>query len=448
MSGEGYYTRLGAALFVAAGLGLVIMQPGLPQKTASTAANLNPERTALAGQPCAIGKPAFSAPFANIDDVISVSPLGGVTAPGEALPAPYIRINTRAGENALERRRTNALAPAKADVTAIERRIVRGEDGTALRQQWTVYFQTCENIRFYYDDLDTISPDLMRRAGGVALMEEVTGPDHVAMTTQVRVKAGEEIGAADGFDVGLIDASLAPADLVNPARYRPDPYLEARALHVKPELAKAISIDQTRARCPLDYLPTDISGKWTAMLGHAFGMARAKGANACRTAIVEIADAAQGSWFTDAAHNGAATKVSAIALAPDAIDPAREIFALHGRLKSLTPDMVGLAPYLDEQRAAAAKDFLTVERDARPGMTGERINPPFAEVKAGKTYCYDGLRANFVGPRINAVLLVALEEEPDTGAKLMKMEARGDKLACIDLEEPWAFTGNETVFYR
>ena len=30
----------------------------------------------------------------------------------------------------------------------------------------------------------------------------------------------------------------------------------------------------------------------------------------------------------------------------------------------------------------------------------------------------------------------------------LKIEARGDVQSCIDLEEPWAFSGNETTFYR
>ena len=34
------------------------------------------------------------------------------------------------------------------------------------------------------------------------------------------------------------------------------------------------------------------------------------------------------------------------------------------------------------------------------------------------------------------------------GPGALKIEARGDALSCIDLAEPWAFTGNETVFYR
>jgi len=30
----------------------------------------------------------------------------------------------------------------------------------------------------------------------------------------------------------------------------------------------------------------------------------------------------------------------------------------------------------------------------------------------------------------------------------MKIEARGEVLSCIDMPEPWEFTGAETTFYR
>ena len=34
------------------------------------------------------------------------------------------------------------------------------------------------------------------------------------------------------------------------------------------------------------------------------------------------------------------------------------------------------------------------------------------------------------------------------GAPLMKIEARPEAFTCLDLEEPWSFTGKETTFYR
>ena len=130
--------------------------------------------------------------------------------------------------------------------------------------------------------------------------------------------------------------------------------------------------------------------------------------------------------------------------------------------------MVALPPKQAEARAEAARDFLTFEgapadrpypgqtdaenqevsaEQSAPGAAGFGINTPFAETVIGGRYCYDGLRANFVGPRISGVILMALGTSDD-GSTLMRMEARPQPLACADLEPDWRFTGAETVFYR
>lgn len=443
MSGSGYYTRLAAVLFTAALLGAVIVKPNAGRHYVEKAANVAAaaEGAPMAARPCAIGEPAFAGAFAPLDDVLSVSPLGGVTAPGEILPAPYIRINTRRGAAAFQRRITRALAPARADIVALERKIERGPDGRATSQSWTAHFRSCEKISFYYDRLDSISEAILNRAGGIESFTELGGPDHIAIETRIRVHKGDVIGEADGFDIGLHDASAAPAAMARPERYRTNPYAHANVFGAAPSLIAAITPDVSRARCAIDYLPRDARAAWAGKLGDSWGLRRAKGENVCRTALVDTPDAVQGAWFTDASHNAATTKVSAIALSPDAIDPGRLIFALHGRLKSLTPALVSMAPMMDAEREAASKDFLSFKK------SDGRINKPFAEVRDSEVYCYERMRANFVGPAINGVIL--LQRLPaENGPGLLKIEARGDVLSCIDLEEPWTFTGNETAFYR
>ena len=225
--------------------------------------------------------------------------------------------------------------------------------------------------------------------------------------------------------------------MARPERYRTDTYARAEVFNAAPSLTAAIAVDPTRARCAIDYLPKDAQSAWADKLGDSWGIRRAKGDNACRTALVDTPEAAQGAWFTDAAHNAATTKISAIALSPDAIDPDRLIFALHGRLPSLTAGLVASAAKGD----AAPKDFLSFIR-------GEgRINTPFAEVTDGAMHCYQRLRTSFVGPLINGVILLQRTEGAN-GPDILKIEARGDASSCVDLAEPWAFTGNETTFYR
>jgi len=447
MSGSGYGTRLAATVFTAGLLGLAIMQPDAGRHAARRAADLAAAASAVAdGAPmatraCAIGEPALKGPFAPLEDVLSVSPLGGVTAPGEPLPAPYIRVNTQPGETAFQRRATTALAPARADIVAIERRTDRDAQGRAAARSWRVHFRTCEDISFYYDRIDALSETILERAGGLDAFTEFGGPDHIALETRIRVNAGEAIGEADGFDIGLHDRSAAPVALARPERYRTNPYARAEVFDAPPSLVAAISPETEHARCAIDYLPRDEREKWSNKLGDRWNLRRARGENACRTALLDTPDAAQGAWFTDSAHNAAASRVSAIALAADSIDPNRLIFALHGRLSSLTPALVGLAPMMEEEREAAARDFLSLRKG------DGRINTGFDDLTGNGVYCYERLRANFVGPLINGVILVQREARED-GPDLLKMEARGDVLSCIDLDEPWTFTGNETTFYR
>ncbi len=443
MSREGYYTRLAAVLFTATLFGAVIMKPNAGkhyiEKAAAVAAAT--DGAPMSTRACAIGEPALSGPFAHFEDVLSVSPLGGVTAPGEILPAPYIRINTRRAETAFKRRITSALAPAKADIIAIERKIDRDPYGRATEQNWTVHFRSCESISFYYDRINRLSDDIVRRAGGLSVFTELGGPDHVAAEVQIRVHAGDVIGEADGFDVGLHDLGATPAAMARPERYRSNPYARAAIFDAPPSLIKTITPETGRARCAIDYLPKDNQAKWVSKLGDSWGIRRAKGDNACRTALIDTPDTVQGAWYTDAAHNAATTKVSAIALAADAIDPDRLIFALHGRLPSLTPALIGLAPVKESERKSATKDFLSFEKGAG------RINAPFNKTRDNEFYCYEKLRTNFVGPRVNGVILLQPKRDGDD-LGFLKIEARGDVLSCIDLEEPWAFAGNETAFYR
>ncbi len=443
---SGYATRLAAALFTAALLGAAIAWPKAGTQFIEGAASIaaRADGAAMESRACAIGEPALSGPFAPLDDILSISPLGGVTAPGETLPAPYIRINTKSGERAFERRRTRALAPARADIIAIERHVERDDAGRAQGLAWTVHFRACKDISFYYGRMSEIDARLLERAGGLGAFTELGSPDHMALETRLRVQTGDVIGATDGFDIGLHDLAAAPASLARPERYRTNAFARAELFDASPRLMALITPAAAIARCAIDYMPKDDKDAWAAKLGDAWGIRRAKGENACRTALVDTPGAAQGAWFTDAAHNAATTKVSAIALSPDAIDPDRLIFALHGRLPSLTQDMVAAAG-----AKPGAPDGKDVVSDFLSFRMGEgRINTAFSDVDDYQMRCYQRLRTNFIGPLINGVVLLQRQPGADGAPDLLRIEARGDVSSCIDLAEPWTFTGNETVFYR
>ena len=441
--------RLAAAGLAAAFFGVMMMNPTAGRDVVRQIADANLlAATPLTDRECRAGASVLTADFTNYEDVLSVSPLGGVTAPGEVLPVPYIRVNTKNAGNPFSRRSAPVKAPATADIVAIERRLADSGDSEAPETTWTVHMAPCAGITVTYDRIDTIAPEILDKAGGLAAFSEIGGPQHLAKQTRIRVSAGMVLGEADGFDVALHDNTVDHQPLARPERYRRNPYAHAELFNVAPDLIAAINPDQSTAQCALDYLALPDRDAWSRKLGDAWGIRRAKGDNACRTALIDLPGTAQGAWFTDSAHNGNTVKVSAIALAPDTINPDRLVLALHGKLPSLTTAMIGVAGGKAGDETPAA-DIITFKKGSG------RHNRPFDEIRDNALYCYDDLRVNFIGPRINGVILLkkSISNEPlasprHGGDETLKIEARSDLLSCDQVDEAMALSDNATGFFR
>ncbi len=457
--------RLGAGLATACVLGLAIFNPLAGPKAVKSIANTNP----LGGAskidlPCKsggrIGDHVITADFTDFENVLSISPLGGVTAPDEVLPAPYIRINTKNDGSPFQRRLTPVKVPANSDIIAIERHLL--DEGGTLRPSWTVRFQPCEGIQIAYERIDELSNTLIQKAGGLASFLEIGGPKHLAREVSIEVDSGSIIGVADGFDILLHDERAEALEMARPERYRKNPYVRADLFDVPATLIRKISPDHSKSRCALDYLSQTDREVWSAKLGDAWGIRRAQGENACRTALIDLKGTTQGAWYTDAAHNGATTKVSAIALAPDTINPERMIFAFHSKLPSLSPDMIATPSAKDvidsqlpqtspEQETAKSatqtQSFITFEKGSG------RINRAFDEVRDGALYCYENMRVNFVGPKVRGIIVMQRKSSAESPeGDLLTIEARNDLLSCKDIvendAEKFSFSDNATGFFR
>ncbi len=484
-SRRGDLTRLGASLVVAGLFGVIIFKPTIGPKAVKQIATST--KVNNASKVCRAGGAVLTADFTDFENVLSISPLGGVTAPGEVLPAPYIRINTKNDGSPFERRMTPVRAPAQADIVAIERHILRDEQGQNPKPSWTVHFKPCDGISVVYERIDQLDPSLIEKAGGLAAFHEIGAPEHLARETSIKIAAADIIGEADGFDVALHDDKVIQQDLARPERYRKNHYARAELFNVPASLIAAITPDDSKSQCPLDYLRKEDQVVWADKLGDAWGIRRAKGDNACRTALINLSGTAQGAWYTDASHNGATTKISAIALAPDSIDPDRLILSLHGRLPSFTLDMIGQPSFaqavravvetpsvetlsvedssietvgiqeIDEDQSEATsqpsivRDFITLKKGS--GL----INRGFDEIRDDKLYCYEDMRMNFVGPRVNGVMLLqkisgpqsrANNQENNSSSDILKIEARNDFSRCSQVDETVSLTANATVFFR
>jgi hypothetical protein len=408
-------------------LGAIIANPDAGQKTAERLAIARVEKLSDKERACAPGEAPLTAGFAPIGNVRSLTPLGALSAPGEPPPAPHLRIFAKEG-------RLPALAPGRVDIVAIERRA--GSAGPV----WTVRMKPCDGVALVYDGLETIDEVILRRAGGEAALVEIE-KGRAALAVRIRLREGDVIGAAKAFNIGLIDLG-APA-MIHAS------LTQGRAIAGIPEdpigdiskpLERALALDETQARCPLDYLPADVNRGWREKLGDASGFRIKKGESDCAAAPPSPAGA-RGVWNTDSSHNARAAKVSAVILGADHIEEDRLVFSLHGRLTSLAPDLLGSIDLDEAARRQALKGALTA-----PVRDG-RINPRFESVRANETYCYEDLRLGFEGPAIAGVFLLRIEQA--AGAQpLMRIEAMGRAKDCISLQEPWTFGGNDTSFYR
>lgn len=437
MSSNGYYTRLAAAVATAAVMGAVIVNPDAGRKTAERAASARADRLNAHERACAPGEAPLTGDFAPPADVLSVTPLGAAAAPREVPPTPYIRLFAGPRE-ATRAAPLSALAPAKGEIVGLERRIVRG--GGSETALWSVRFKPCDRIVVIYDRLERIDDAILRRAGGLQSFTEIGGPDRRGVAVRLKVGEGDFLGSARAFDVGLFDLAAPPA-LHADASHARDRTAFADADGVAPELARALAVDDARARCAIDYLDPDIKPVWAGKLADAAGARRAKGDNSCVAAFPSAQAGIEGAWFTDSSHNARTSKVSAVALFADLIDSDRLVFSLHGRLASLTQNFLDPRDLDEKARRTALRGVVTAQ--ARDGPINTRLD----EVETNKTICYEGLRSGFDGPLIAGVFLIRVEVSIDAAA-LMKIEARPEASACGDLPEPWSFAGDETSFYR
>lgn len=418
VSGNGYFVRLAAVLVVAGGLGASIANPEFSRKAAARAASAKVEKLAAEERACALAEAPLTEGFAPIDEVLSVTPLGARNAPGEDPPTPYLRVTAKA---TMPNGRITAIAPGKGEIVAIVSR--GGRDEGSFR--WDVRFKPCDKVTIFFNGLEGLDPVLLRRAGGErafgALRDGVA-----AAAVRVKLDAGDTIGIAHSFDVGLTD-ERAPA-----GRHAHTSFSRASvttADDASPLLARALAFDESRSRCAIDYMSGDLATLWKDKLGDAAGVRLPRGETGCAVKDSGSDAGVLGVWYTDSSHNARANKVSAVAFSFDLLDRDALVFALHGRLASL---------------AAGAKNLkgaLTAE------VGGGRLNAAFDEIAPNETYCYEGVRAGFDGQGIDGVLLMRVASS-DGARPLLKLEVRDNANACFDLPEPWSFSGNETSFYR
>src|SRR5262249_44798400 len=77
----------------------------------------------------------------------------------------------------------------------------------------------------------------------------------------------------------------------------------------------------------------------------------------------------------------------------------------------------------------------------------QRINRPFAVLKDDAVYCNELVRVHRGGPRLEAVILVAVSDGPGgPGSKLTLEFVKAS--GCAAVKEPWTFSVQAAKYHR
>jgi hypothetical protein len=389
-------------------------------------------------KPCPTGDALFTHLPTDLASVAAIVPLGNLNPPGHTLPTRHIYVYP---EMLVPGDPSTAItvpvrAPGLMEIVAV----AYHPDA----QDWSLYLKPCRDVMLYFFHLNALAPAIAAAVGNMA--DGVALPDFVAKTVAIPVKPGELLGEAKTFDIGLQDVRKPPQPFVNPQRYAVDfPALYA----LLPELAgdpAAQALVETivpRAlanRCPIDYFKPGPQAALAAKLGDFDGATPASGNPPCHSHMQDVAFSAQGNWFhaLDPTNAALLAEEFAVALANWNVDPAVQLFSLNENVPGFLPQLLEAPADPDDRNAA-------FEFPVREGP--QRTNRRFAEIVDDALYCYDLVRVHRGGPRLEAVILLAVSDGPGGPRSQLTLELV-DASRCPALPEPWSFSGNAAIYYR
>ncbi|MEL6364758.1 MAG: hypothetical protein AAFR11_07965 [Pseudomonadota bacterium] len=338
---------------------------------------------------CNAGGATFTAEFAPISDILSLTPMGYDLETGAH---GRLGVKSRRGDHPSERRDIGAFAAADGAVVR-----VAGDP----RSGYAVDLQPCDGLLVRYEGLQRISPKLAAIRDGAA--------------DDLLVSGGDRLGSGPGFNLVVADLSGAP-------RYE-----------------RRLGVSEARvtqsAKCPLDVMPSEMRAEFSEKLGDEWGLRKARGERSCGSIDLSGEDAV-GAWKSDASDG------MAIAFAEDAFKPGRLVMKIGGETSPIAHHMVDLPRADLWTRLSVARADFVFEEGARRGRVN--ILPTSGN---RSVHCLEGLESAAGGARIDAVALVAYGEDED-GLETLSFEMRADADRCSDLKKPWRFSAAKTEFHR
>jgi hypothetical protein len=393
----------------------------------------------LASLPCPKTDALFTHPPTNLGDLSAIVPLGNLNPAGHTLPTRHIYAYPKMKKPGDP---TTAItvpvyAPGPLELVAVEFH--------ADAPDWALHLKPCRDTTLYFRHVDKLDAKIAAAVGDMA-KGGVELPDFVAKSVSILVAAGQLIGHARTFDIGLHDFRKPPQPFVNPARYAVDfPALFAAFPEFgKNPAAKAIAnviVPQALFnRCPVDYFTPKPKAALEALLADYDGAPLASGKPPCHSHMQDVPGTAQGNWFSDEKpdHDALFAEETSLALANWNVDPTVQLFSLNENLPGFTSALLEAPAQPDDVNSA-------FEFPVREGP--QRTNRRFAEIKDDAIYCYDLVRIHRGGLRLEAVILLAVSDGPGGPRSRLTIEVVKTS-RCPALKEPWSFSKNAGTYYR
>jgi hypothetical protein len=389
--------------------------------------------------PCPKGDTLFTHLPTEIGPLSAIVPLGNVNPAEHTLPTRHVYLypNMTTPGDISTAVIIPVRSPGRLEIVAIE------YHPDSL--DWSLHLKPCKDILLYFFHVRTLAPKIAAAVGNIA-DGGVKFADFTAKPVSIMVTPGQLLGQAKIFDVGLHDFRKALLPFVNPARYAVDfPKLSAAfpALAADPiaqKLAKLIVPQPLFNRCPVNYFRPKLRKVLVARLADYDGEPPASGKPLCHSHMQDVPGTAQGNWFSDLVpnHDALFAEERAVALVNWNVDPIVQLFSLNENVPGFTSDLLEATAQPNDVNSA-------FEFPVREGP--QRTNRRFAEITDDAIYCYDLVRIHRGGPRLEAVILIAVSDGPDGPRSKLTLEfvkATG----CHSVMEPWAFSGQAATYYR
>jgi hypothetical protein len=389
--------------------------------------------------PCPNHDTLFTQAPTELDDVSAIVPLGNLNPAGHTLPTRHVYVYpemTTPGDVSTAIT-VPVFAPARLEIVAVE-----FHSGAA---DWSLHLMRCKDVLLYFFHVQTLAPQIAAAVGDVADGGVDLG-DFIAKPVSIVVNPGQLLGHATTFDIGLHDFRKTPQPFVNPARYAVDfdalsaAFPEFADDPVAQQVSQRIVPQALFNRCPIDYFTPPLKAALEGLLADFDGDPLASGDPLCHSHMQDVPGTAQGNWFSDVEpdHDALFAEERAVALANWNVDPVVQLFSLNENVPGFTSALLEAPAQPDDVNSA-------FEFPVREGP--QRTNRRFAEIVDDEIYCYDLVRIHRGGPRLEAVILIAVSDGPGGPRSKLTLELVQTS-RCPALAEPWAFSDEAATYYR